>query len=627
MISQSLFDETLLENQEAFDLSNEEALKETIDQFLSQLGAVSPIENNAAAAGPLSHLVLLHPSSANGAALRDVRSRFETCLNTLDGCVGTDGSVTLEGTNDGEIIAALEEVTSRLGGKGEKRSEGTLPYLCIFRNTSSIYTLMSFLGIRSDSRSDDGSQKILLETIKALLAILVKDECSEGNAIRVELKDLFVSAMGRVVGLSEKYVKICSSQESEELAIVEKGATENMMLHLLQLAIIATKNCESAKVGYVQGGGVKVISAYLKLSNNAIIEATCNLLASLSRYDDFRENAGPMGAAANTSSAHDHALEFHRLNVEERLVEVARGVLGELDDANATDSENNGNASADRLAVAVLTALRVLAVNDDIIQTMVALGVLPVVTKALELSCKENTVSIASEQSTHRKSRLTSASLGLLRNMCGNDEIKTNLCLGSSDQTSAFATPSSLPYLILAMQLYPSVATLQEHACGTLAAMALRKPANAHAIIDQGGPRYILTAMKRHDMNPSVQRQGALAVRNLVSRLLRECPEDDEKGKEERTAIRDSFLELGAEDILRNVTGRHQGSIDEAYAALRDLGCKVSLIKFNGDEQQQGQVQRTLMFGEKHNSNFRPVYDDSEGLEKGVDEAISQFSI
>jgi hypothetical protein len=34
-----------------------------------------------------------------------------------------------------------------------------------------------------------------------------------------------------------------------------------------------------------------------------------------------------------------------------------------------------------------------------------------------------------------------------------------------------------------------------------------------------------------------------------------------------------------------------------------------------------------LMFGEKHNSNFRPVYDDSEGLEKGVDEAISQFSL
>ena len=39
-----------------------------------------------------------------------------------------------------------------------------------------------------------------------------------------------------------------------------------------------------------------------------------------------------------------------------------------------------------RAAAAALTALRVLAVNDDIIQTMVALGVLPIVTEALRRS-------------------------------------------------------------------------------------------------------------------------------------------------------------------------------------------------------------------------------------------------
>ena len=38
LLSQELFDETILENEEAFDLSPEEALKETVDQFLSQLG-------------------------------------------------------------------------------------------------------------------------------------------------------------------------------------------------------------------------------------------------------------------------------------------------------------------------------------------------------------------------------------------------------------------------------------------------------------------------------------------------------------------------------------------------------------------------------------------------------------
>ncbi len=41
------------------------------------------------------------------------------------------------------------------------------------------------------------------------------------------------------------------------------------------------------------------------------------------------------------------------------------------------------------MAAAALTALHVLAVNDETIQTMVALGVLPIVTEALRrsLSC------------------------------------------------------------------------------------------------------------------------------------------------------------------------------------------------------------------------------------------------
>ena len=68
------------------------------------------------------------------------------------------------------------------------------------------------------------------------------------------------------------------------------------------------------------------------------------------------------------------------------------------------------------------------------------------------------------------------------------------------------------------MQLYPTISPIQEHACGTLAAMALRRPSNsnARAIIDEGGPRLILTAMKRHEENVSVQRQGALAVHGIL---------------------------------------------------------------------------------------------------------------
>lgn len=264
--------------------------------------------------------------------------------------------------------------------------------------------------------------------------------------------------------------------------------------------------------------------------------------------------------------------------------------------------------------------------NDEIIQIMVAMGVLPIVAEALRLG-------VSSDGGSQG---LAASSLGLLRNLCGNDEIKTNLCLGSwtartNDQSSKSATPSVLPHVIHAMQIFPSTSLVQEHACGTFAAMALRRPNNAHAILDMDGPRYVVTAMKGHVGNVNVQRQGALAIRNIVSRLLRDLPEGDcasdttiDNGM--RSSIHDAFIELGAEDVLRNIAGRHQGSVDEAFAALRDLGCTVSLVKYNADK--DGVTTRTtgtMMFDEMHNSNFRAVYEESDVLNDGVYDAMAQY--
>ena len=47
LISQELFDETILENEECFDLSPEDALRETIDQFAQQLGVANKNNTNA----------------------------------------------------------------------------------------------------------------------------------------------------------------------------------------------------------------------------------------------------------------------------------------------------------------------------------------------------------------------------------------------------------------------------------------------------------------------------------------------------------------------------------------------------------------------------------------------------
>ena len=62
--------------------------------------------------------------------------------------------------------------------------------------------------------------------------------------------------------------------------------------------------------------------------------------------------------------------------------------------------------------------------------------------------------------------------------------------------------------------------------------------------------------------------------------------------------------------MLRGITGRHQGSVDEAYAALRDLDCQVSMVKFDAETQKT--TSQVAMFGDAK-PNFHPVYEENGG--------------
>jgi len=217
------------------------------------------------------------------------------------------------------------------------------------------------------------------------------------------------------------------------------------------------------------------------------------------------------------------------------------------------------------LMPALLTTLRVMAVHDDIVQSMVAVGLLDTAMHILASSQGEE---------------LSTATIGMLRNVSANDEIKSTLC-----QSSVLLSIAQIA------DKYPDHALLQEHVCGLLGAMALRKPRNASRILQHDGARIVLAAMKRHDSNTVLQRQGALAIRNIAGRAT----------PEEKQLILDT---LDAETLLQ-FAGLHGGSVDEAYAALRDLGCKVSKTTYHQD----GSVStKPQMFGEVQ-SNFRAVYD------------------
>jgi hypothetical protein len=143
--------------------------------------------------------------------------------------------------------------------------------------------------------------------------------------------------------------------------------------------------------------------------------------------------------------------------------------------------------------------------------------------------------------------------------------------------------------------------------------------------VQEHAPLEIVSAMTKFPNNVLVQRQGALAVRNIVSRLVANSSEMQTTGSGDTSSIvtsktdtinvRDEFLDVGAEVVLRQITGRHQGSVDEAFAALRDLGCEVSMVKF--DSETQTMTRKTQMFGEVK-SNFRAVYDDSDAVAEKI---------
>ena len=157
----------------------------------------------------------------------------------------------------------------------------------------------------------------------------------------------------------------------------------------------------------------------------------------------------------------------------------------------------------------------------------------------------------------------------------------------------------------------------------------------------------VLTAMRRHPSAVPVQRQGALAVRNVSSRLIKmaEAEQQMENGgggggrassvspksaAADTTGaptacpveVREAFLDLGAEAVLRDIAGRHQGSVDEAYAALRDLGCKVSMVRYDthddGEAKAGSGTRGVAMFGETK-SRFNPVFEESNELGGAVD--------
>jgi hypothetical protein len=563
MISQELFDETLVESQEVFDYDdNDEAVRETISELQSQ--------NKESR---LDHLSLTHPDSEQGKKDRENQRNFVEALESED------------------LSLAMAIVIN--ANAATKSEDNNSPKATII--FASLVLQHGFLQLRSklmqrldepeDGVSTEEHELKMDEMIQFLLAMLSERAATSAVQQHPLIRELKLQ-LGRTL-LQERWFPMFDKYPLLRLA-------------LISLARVCCNGCEANKKTLVQAGiryqatttestitsGIGLWMECLpsdlnSTSNELMAKELCQLFSVLGK---FQAGAEPAPQSSNqaplVSSAHANVKEFYKCGAVHRLHQLAYQSL----ETHPTMSERKV-AEREALLCQVLSALRVMAIDNDIVQNMVAVGILETLNTS---GVSKNEGGVVEGNTSGSRNDLTmlvhqpntaAATLGLLRNLCANDEIKTTLCR------------QSLASILQAMELHSSNAVVQEHGCGILAAMSLRSPNNAAMICHAtNGAEPILKAMKAFPNKVPLQRQACLALRNIA---VRSSP--DEKRM---------LLDAGSEFVLREIAGRHQDSIDEAYAALRDLGCAA--VKYSVDE--TGQAKGTQLFGTVQ-SNFRPVYD------------------
>lgn len=135
-----------------------------------------------------------------------------------------------------------------------------------------------------------------------------------------------------------------------------------------------------------------------------------------------------------------------------------------------------------------------------------------------------------------------------VRKLCHSDYLKRWLVL---DETYPLRT------IVEAMERFQENSSVLHQAIGCIAVMALRQPGQSITFYQMNGIPLITRAMKKFPEAGDLQRQGCLAIRNLVVR--------------NEDTLRDVFLEEQVELLLRTARKTHPQCDDVAYAALRDL--------------------------------------------------------
>ncbi|XP_074650634.1 armadillo repeat-containing protein 6-like [Tubulanus polymorphus] len=254
-----------------------------------------------------------------------------------------------------------------------------------------------------------------------------------------------------------------------------------------------------------------VLSEY-RARDGDIVKEVCLMLQTLTLDDDVRV---PFGRA------HEHAkLIVTETNALKMLLEISR----DYSSNNAVQGE-------------LFKTLGKLSVRNEFCQEIMDLGGIEFVLKALENNLNSQSI-------VHQI-------MCLLKALAGNDNVKV-----------AIVKRDGFALILTALTKHMAHAAICEMCCICIAVIILRQPDLCHRFFAEGGPSLVLQAMKVHRTSVPVQKQGCMAIRNLVSRTKEYI---------------NPLLELGAEEIIRWSYTQHTACKDEAKAALRDLGCNVEL--------------------------------------------------
>eukprot|EP00611_Tribonema_gayanum_P030890 TRINITY_DN8729_c0_g1_i1.p1 TRINITY_DN8729_c0_g1~~TRINITY_DN8729_c0_g1_i1.p1 ORF type:complete len:609 (-),score=179.70 TRINITY_DN8729_c0_g1_i1:450-2228(-) len=569
-VTQESFDALVAENVEEFDMDRQEAVADAVQQLKAQGVDLSLVDTSG--------------NEGWAATRAQVQDIIKELLEIHDD----------SGPLKDVIITKLGALADLcMGGSGRDAAEARRN-----KNTAGV------LGVRAVARfiTPATDRDVLVCALRALKVVCSSSGSGGGGDGAPIARDVFHS------GHMEQLVKFVDQFQTDR-ELVEAA--------LVAVHTLCTK-VENNKASFMRhGGGLQLIKALNNHSEcHGIITADCAAMRAVTTGDDRRHDL---------SCAYDNIKQLVGLGAIATLVTTAQRFWPSAaqlqqqqdsadsiatsktdvpapqhsDQTEAADTADDGSETADdaaevanaggysgrggsvRIVTAVLLALRQLVANDEAVRALAdandGAGLALVLDALDQLSGLHNASACR-------------ATLGVVRNVCGNDKHK-----------SALAHNRGLPLLLKAMELHKDSAPIQEHGTAALAQMCLRAPSNSErAIRDHSAAVLVAAAMRRHANCVPLQRQCCLFIRNVAAR----CPE-----------LRPVLLDEGFEDLLKTA-GKHQGAVDEAYAALRDLGCQAQLVTFSADGATRVGIEA---FGETK-PQFNPTHSERVGLDAVIEE-------